>query len=170
MLIRSAMADIEKYTCIEFTPRKSQVDYIHIISDDGCSSQLGKMGGRQEVSLDSNGCMSRRTVIHELVHALGFDHMQSRSDRDKFVEIVWKNVIKKEAHNFEKVSPKKFSNFGTPYDYFSIMHYDPTSFSVNDKRTIIPKDSNYRNIIGQISRLSNGDVLRINKMYDCKED
>lgn len=42
-------------------------------------------------------------------------------------------------------------------------------FQLMIKKTVIPKDSNYRNIIGQIPRLSNGDVLRINKMYECEE-
>lgn len=163
------MADIEKNTCIQFSPRKNQVDYIHIVSGDGCSSQLGKIGNRQEVSLDANGCMSRRTVIHELVHALGFDHMQSRYDRDRYIDVLYKNIKKSEYYQFELVDPKKFKDFDTPYDYYSVMHYGPTAFSVDTKtkRTIVPKLAKFRNVIGQVPRLSQGDVKRLNNMYNC---
>lgn len=163
------MKDIEKHTCIQFSPRENQVDYIHILSGDGCSSLLGKIGDRQEVSLDSDGCMSRRTVIHELVHALGFDHMQSRFDRDRYIEVKWENIKKSEYFQFELVNPKKFKDFGTTYDYYSVMHYGPTAFSIDrTKRTIIPKNPKYRNVIGKVPRLSLGDVKRINNMYECE--
>lgn len=30
--------------------------------------------------------------MHEILHALGIFHEQSRSDRDRFVKVVWENV------------------------------------------------------------------------------
>ncbi|XP_070501111.1 hatching enzyme 1.2-like [Chironomus tepperi] len=168
-LIGSSMRDIEKHTCISFTPRKKESDYIFIQSGDGCSSHLGKIGSRQVVNLDSNGCMSRRTIIHELVHALGFDHMQSRYDRDRYIDVLYQNIKESEYSQFELVDPKKFNDFNTPYDYYSIMHYGPVAFSKNrnTKRTIVPKIARYRNVIGQSPRLSLGDIKRINNMYNC---
>lgn len=70
------MYDIEKYTCVEFkTRRNNEPDYINIKNGAGCSSHLGKIGGKQDVTLKIKGCMSRGTIIHELIHALGYDHM-----------------------------------------------------------------------------------------------
>ncbi|XP_070501159.1 low choriolytic enzyme-like [Chironomus tepperi] len=166
-LIKFAMEYIQKYTCIRFIPRVDQYDYIYIKSGSGCSSNLGKIGGKQTISLLKNGCLGRSTIVHELIHTLGFDHMQNRSDRDKYVWILWDNIESKQKHNFDKVDSKRFKNFDTPYDYYSVMHYDPLAFSKNKKRTIIPKLIKYRNVIGQLNGMSKGDAIRLKRMYQC---
>ena len=55
-----------------------------------CYSSVGKIGGVQTVSLDRHGCMFSAT--HEVMHALGFFHEQSRTDRDRYVKILWWNI------------------------------------------------------------------------------
>lgn len=58
-----------------------------------CWSFLGQTGGSQTLSLQSPGCMWSGVAAHEFMHALGFVHEQSRSDRDRYVSIVWKNIM-----------------------------------------------------------------------------
>lgn len=57
-----------------------------------CWSDVGKLSvGMQTVSLGRQ-CYSLGTVMHELVHTLGFYHEQSRADRDHYVTINYSNI------------------------------------------------------------------------------
>ncbi|KAK5601288.1 hypothetical protein CRENBAI_001775 [Crenichthys baileyi] len=58
----------------------------------GNNEGMDVRGGRTEISLQKNGCLSRSTIQHEVLHALGFNHEQTRSDRDKYVRILYKNI------------------------------------------------------------------------------
>lgn len=93
--------------------------------------------------------------------------MHSHIDRDRFVRIKWENVKNDERSNFDKVDPEWFDNYGTRYDPRSVMHYHSTAFSKNGKKTIVPIESKYNDVIGQREGISTGDVKRLNNMYDC---
>lgn len=61
--------------------------------------------------------------MHELGHAIGLFHEQTRTDRDNYVSIIKENVIDRLFYNFEKRTSKAMNLYGVPYDYRSIMHY-----------------------------------------------
>ena len=67
--------------------------YIKIIRDSGCWSYVGKnaLSGVQNLSLGTN-CATLGTTAHEFMHALGWWHEQSRTDRDDYVTIVTENI------------------------------------------------------------------------------
>ena len=56
-----------------------------------CYSHVGRTGGKQKLSLGFE-CFYHGISLHEIGHALGLYHEQSRPDRDEFVEIVWSNI------------------------------------------------------------------------------
>ncbi|XP_041429866.1 embryonic protein UVS.2-like [Xenopus laevis] len=162
-LFKSAMQEYESLTCVRFVPRTKEVAYLNIISGNGCSSFLGRLGNAQTVELASYGCMYMGIIQHELNHALGFYHEQSRSDRDDYVTIITENIIPGYANNFNKYNSK---NLGLEYDYSSVMHYAGDAFSKNGNRTIVPKpDPSVP--IGQRNGLSILDVSKINRLYQC---
>lgn len=57
-----------------------------------CYSYVGRQGNGQTVSLSRSGCLYHNTVQHELLHALGFNHEQTRSDRDNHIRVLWENI------------------------------------------------------------------------------
>lgn len=167
--IKNALRILEKHTCIRFTPYDYDDDFIWIRDLTGCSSFIGRQGGGQKISLDRSGCVYQSTIQHEIIHALGYTHMQNHPDRDKYITIYWNNIQSSKRHNFKKVEQWKYSNFNTPYDYYSVMHYDMDNFAINTKYvTLYPTDSKYRNIVGKRDIISAGDARRINRMYQCK--
>ena len=56
-----------------------------------CYSKVGRQGGEQIVSL-GDGCSHTSTAMHELMHAVGFFHENTRYDRDRFVKVLWWNI------------------------------------------------------------------------------
>jgi choriolysin H len=150
--------------------RTYQKDYVKIISDTGCYSFLGRLGGEQRLSLLKNGCLYVGIIQHEFIHALGYAHMHSHADRDAYISINYSNVPGGEGNgNFRKVDPKFFSNFNTPYDYLSVMHYGTYAFAINNSiKVITTKDSKFQNLIGQRNGPSLDDFRRLNRMYECK--
>lgn len=45
------------------------------------------------MNLQTPGCMVKiGTVIHELLHVLGFFHQHSSQARDSWIDIIWANV------------------------------------------------------------------------------
>ncbi|XP_078738317.1 uncharacterized protein LOC144951843 isoform X2 [Lampetra fluviatilis] len=165
--IKRAIAEFTNKTCIRFIQREeaqkeAHKDYINVQALEGNWSFLGKKGGAQSVSLEP-GKVDKGTVLHELMHALGFHHEHCRSDRDQYIKVHEDNVMEGHVCQFKKLEPGK-QDCGLPYDYISIMHYGRYSFS-NDKisPTILPIPK--QRIIGQRDCLSPLDVLRIQRWY-----
>ncbi|XP_036375465.1 high choriolytic enzyme 2-like [Megalops cyprinoides] len=162
-IIKRGLNSFHSSTCIRFIPRSKKEDYLDIKSDKGCYSYVGRQGGGQVVSLERQGCVYHGTVQHEILHALGFDHEQTRSDRDQHVKILYENIKPDMESNFEIINT---NNLETPYDYNSVMEYGRYAFSKNGKPTIIPiPDQNVE--IGTAKEMSPNDILRVNRLYEC---
>ncbi|CAO1442387.1 unnamed protein product [Diamesa tonsa] len=173
--IHSAVQRIMDVSCLKFVARNdTHEDFITVVGEpDGCYSYVGRQGGRQFLNLAPNvresGCFRLYTIVHEFTHALGFFHMQSATERDEYVEIVYDKIQQGMEHNFNIYGAAMINNFGVEYDYGSMMHYGKTAFSVDGSDTIVPLKPLNGQVMGQRLRMSENDIERINMMY-CNDD
>lgn len=159
--IKNAIKHLVSNTNLKMVERTDEIDYIsfHPVTQ-GCFAHVGRKGGKQLVNLESR-CSAKNTA-HEILHAAGFWHEQSRHDRDDFIKINWENISEEEKHNFNQ----ELSNgidVGE-YDYQSIMHYGAFAFSKNGKATITKLDGSTDGF-GSPQGLSSKDVVAINRLY-----
>jgi hypothetical protein len=147
-------------TPLRIRPRlASDSDYVVFRQlGDGCWSYLGRQGGPQDI--DVTGCAGGN-VAHELMHAAGFYHEQSRGDRDQYISIIWDEISPEMRSNFDKRDARG-QDIG-PYDYGSIMHYPSQAGSKSGNPTIVPLVANVQ--IGQREGLSTLDRAAIDTLY-----
>ena len=180
-VILGAIEELERTTCLQFRFRCSG-DRIEFTGEgDGCSSAVGRVGGRQVIRLPATStgtCRTHRIVLHEIGHALGLWHEHTRPDRDTYVKILHKNIQKGQSHNFDAKRLTEINYRGEAYDYGSVMHYRLDEFSKNGSPTLKRRitaiaNSLYRSQgqpdIGREGHLSSSDINQLNKMYSCSE-
>ncbi|KAK7475654.1 hypothetical protein BaRGS_00033080, partial [Batillaria attramentaria] len=165
--IEEAMKEWQTYTCLQFRQATSRdSNRLHFISGDGCYSYIGVVKRRQEISL-GRGCRHKGIIAHEIGHAAGYVHEQSRPDRDRHVTIVYENIQRGNEDQFRKY--RWADTFGVAYDYRSIMHYGARDFSRNGDYTIRTKDPSFQRVIGNRESLSFRDIKLANLLYECRE-
>ena len=170
--IRTAMNTIERQTCLRFFHRSNQRDYILFTSHsgDGCTSYIGRQGGSQEITLGP-GCNNVGIIIHEIGHAIGLWHEQSRPDIDGYIRVLYDNIEPDKRFNFEKRNSYEVDYHGATYDYGSVMHYGRNAFSRNTLNTIVVTNNAEYNRQGcpnlgsqTKTRFSNTDATQLNRM------
>ncbi|XP_005072497.1 meprin A subunit alpha isoform X1 [Mesocricetus auratus] len=154
-------------SCVDFKPYEGESSYIIFQQFSGCWSMVGDQQVGQNLSIGM-GCDYKAIIEHEILHALGFYHEQSRTDRDDYVTIWWDEILSGYEHNFNTYDDTTITDLNTPYDYESLMHYAPFSFNKNESiPTITAKIPEFNNIIGQRLDFSAIDLERLNRMYNC---
>lgn len=148
----------------QWLPRTTEADYVDFnldINDHSGSgfSSVGRIGGKQQIggSID----VTVPTVLHEMGHAVGLYHEQSRADRDAYITLLNQNIIKSLKANFNTVSDNVQKN--GLYDYASIMHYQAFTFSKNGEPTIESIPAGIP--MSELGDFSAGDIDGIKRLY-----
>ena len=158
--IRRALRDYEALTNVVAVEGTGSGNYALIRDGSGCSSQVGMIRGAQRMSLAA-GCMSKGTILHEFMHALGFSHEHTAPDRDNFVTVYLENVQSGREHNFNKIT--RGLEVSNSYDYASVMHYSEYAFSIS--RSTLKTIDCRGNTCGQRGGFSAKDRDDINRLY-----
>ncbi|KAG7169551.1 Blastula protease 10-like 4 [Homarus americanus] len=158
-----------EHTCITFEETfNTNQPHLQLIQGSGCWSYVGRVyyWNGQDLSLPPS-CTGFGVVVHEIGHAIGFWHEQSRLDRDNHVLVILDNILETRQSNFNKLN--NANAYGVPYDYTSVMHYGDTYFTKNGNLTIATTNPLYQELIGQRGGLSHYDKLLANLIYNCTD-
>ncbi|WP_074407031.1 MULTISPECIES: M12 family metallopeptidase [Aquimarina] len=158
--VTNAINHWESRTKIRFVRRTNQRAYIRFRSGSGCSSAIGRTGGRQNITLGSS-CTTGNT-IHEIGHAVGMYHEQQHPSRNNYVTINFDNIRSGYASNFYRRSSSSVRT--TTFDIGSIMMYGSYFFSKNGRPTIVRKNGSTFNV--QRRALSSRDLSVIRRYYN----
>jgi hypothetical protein len=105
------------------------------------------------------------------MHAIGFWHEHQRGDRDNYAQIN-PEACSMSGNSFDVnfgTSHYTWGSTGHPYDFGSIMHYDPLSCAKNRARPVItvPGSKTEAVTLTKTDTFSAGDIEQINMMYPC---
>ncbi|MCP9258562.1 Metalloendopeptidase [Dirofilaria immitis] len=149
-VIELALEHWHNITCLNFERKDNEIQENRIVFTDvdGCASNVGRhpLGEPQFVSLAPE-CIRLGVIAHEVAHALGFWHEQSRPDRDNYVTVRWENIDRDSKGQFLKELPSDVDNGNVPYDYGSIMHYSGLSKTIGQRDQLSFNDIRLMNVI-----------------------
>ncbi len=167
-LITDAIDYYHQFTSLTFIERVNADNWVDFRmrsggGNSGVSSSVGMAGGMQTISITAGADVE--LVLHEIGHAVGLYHEQSRSDRDDFVNVLWANIRSGSEGNFRTYVElgRDGADVG-PYDFNSAMHYGSGQFARSPGLTTLQRVDG-QPIVRQRANLSTGDRYGLRYMY-----
>lgn len=160
-VILAGLREWELVANVKIIPRTSQTRYVLIqYSNDGSGTGQYLTGTAPKLILHG---LSRGLIAHEAGHMLGLQHEQQRKDSTNYIVLHTNNVTTGAVDQF--VVDSTSTSFGS-YDFESVMHYGPTTFTngLGDSLDPLPAYQKYYHKIGNLA-LSIGDQAAATNLY-----
>jgi hypothetical protein len=142
----------------------SSGDYVDVVNGNNSSySTVGRVGGRQVLALAT--WATKGTAIHEIGHAMGLMHEQTRIDRDNHIIIKWNNINSSRHSDFYKAHSGYYQDFWY-FDFNSIMLYPPYGggVAINGSQPVMTK-KNGSTWTANWNNISTGDKNAMKQLY-----
>jgi astacin len=152
--VTGAIRNWNENTPVRLVPRQNEANYVQFRRRNGaaCSSNVGMTGGRQFINLPDS--CSLGSVIHEIGHAFGLWHTQSREDRDLYIRLNEDGIERENLSQFIRHIADGEDIGAYPFD--SIMHYSTTGFALPGRTAIATIPAGIP--LGQRAGLSASDI------------
>ncbi|MEM7574195.1 MAG: zinc-dependent metalloprotease [Bacteroidota bacterium] len=162
------MGELSANTNLCFFPQTDESEALDIerrVQNFSFSQNIGYVYGDNLIVF--GGPPNDWLAYHEIGHSLGFWHEHQRPDRDSFVEVRLPNIDPDFLQAFNIIPANDFSLLND-YDYESVMHYFPTTFSRNGQPTLASITDQF---IAPRFAPTSSDLAMINQLYpnplDC---
>eukprot|EP00915_Cephaloidophora_sp_WS-2016_P001063 GHVH01001458.1.p1 GENE.GHVH01001458.1~~GHVH01001458.1.p1 ORF type:complete len:403 (-),score=48.07 GHVH01001458.1:112-1320(-) len=187
-IIRAITHLADRMGCVKFVQRRpDEGRYIGFVgrNESGCWGYGGIMQYELPTKVQLGPyCMTTRTIIHEVVHALGYGHTQQRPDAVDQVEVLYDNIQFGKTASMSPYDPKSAPIPSNKYDCDNVMHYGDDAFAIRSGlKVLVPKTAecaavlksgygqnemygwDFEDYLPLEQQLSANDIVGIREMY-----
>ena len=172
-IIQEIMDEFHNKTCIKFKPTNDIADFVlfrnhYSLGNNSVENSFGYSGSRQSFALSSIK-IHKWEILRGFMKMLGFYPEEWRVDRNESFQIKDRRlgtVVEPVDKDWWAQYWGGYNDLDVPYDFCSVMQW-PLNYQEHWFIKTPLKTYNCSEPVGYATHLSDLDVLKINKLYNC---